>query len=273
MTVLTGWSIEQLEDEGTAFTEVIYRGLRESMVDTLSSLDNLVAATREPSPREKYTSKNPITPSVLSYITYYWNKFVDNTIKPWVIALFSRSAKNITDDVHLEWPTFNPTPFNPERNASAQRYIKASLDRLKMLGVELYERAVESLQVGMRENETIPQIRDRLMQTVELTRPRAESIARTEVVSSNNMSSLIQVQELGGTGTKTWLSKIDERTRETHRHADNQTVRINQQFQVGLSRLAFPGDPTGAIGEVINCRCTLTFDIDYFDLENSVLRS
>lgn len=272
MTIIVGMGDEQLLKEADAFADLIASGLEETMENVLRSIDNLVAAAKEPSPRDENTSKKIITHSTLSYITYYWNKFVTSAIKPWLTSLFSEGAIAVAQSVQEVWASFSIEPFDASKNAAAKRYIASTLDRLSYLGEELLQHAREQFDEGLNQGEGVPQLAARLMNAAELTRKKAESVARTEAVSANNMSSLIQVQELGGVGTKTWLSKIDDRTRETHRHADDQTVRISQQFSVGLSRLAFPGDPSAPPGETFNCRCTLTYDIDYFELENSTLK-
>lgn len=272
MTIIVGMSDERLLKESDEFANIIANGLEEVMRNTLESIDNIVAAAKEPSPREPNTSKKIITHSTLSYITYHWNKFVLSTVKPWLDSLFSTSATIIAESVMSIWPSFSVKPINATKNVASQRFIKTSLDRLQFLSDELYQHAREQLDIGLSLDESIPQLSARLMDAAQLTRKKAESVARTEAVAANNMASLIQVQDLGGVGNKTWLAKIDERTRETHKHADDQTVRISQQFNVGLSRLAFPGDPSGPPSETFNCRCTLTYDIDYFELENSSLR-
>lgn len=87
----------------------------------------------------------------------------------------------------------------------------------------------------------------------------AERIARTEIISATNAASLAQVR--GGTTItyKLWQATNDSRTRNSHRDADNQTVKISEAFQVGGHSLDYPGDPAGPADEVIQCRCTLGY--------------
>lgn len=271
MTNIAGLSDEDLEAHVINFEELISKGLDETMRQVLNRMDNIVAAADDPT-RGKSTSTKPITLAAMSYISYYWNKFVREEAIGWLEDFFATSSYAILQSVHAIWSRFTGTPINAKKHTASKRYIATASRRLEFIGVELLDHARDELQEGLRLDETVPQLTQRLMGAADLTRKKAESIARTEAVSANNMASLIQVQELGGIGTKTWLSKIDDRTRETHRHADDQTVRISQQFHVGLSRLAFPGDPSGPPSEVFNCRCTLTYDIDYFELENSTLK-
>lgn len=57
-------------------------------------------------------------------------------------------------------------------------------------------------------------------------------------------------------GTKTWMSRRDNKVRETHRTLDGVTVDIEAPFFTSSgARLMFPGDTTAPIREWINCRC------------------
>ena len=95
--------------------------------------------------------------------------------------------------------------------------------------------------------------------------PRAERIARTELVSANNFGSMLgaeSVQQRLGRGLrKAWLATMDGRVRETHAAADGQTRGLQEAFNVGGASLQYPGDPGAPAAEVINCRCTQTFEL------------
>jgi predicted ABC-type ATPase len=71
-----------------------------------------------------------------------------------------------------------------------------------------------------------------------------------------------------GSVQKQWLSRRDDKVRDTHEDADEQTRPILAKFRLGgipshprKSELMFPGDPSPdvPIDEVINCRCTMLF--------------
>ncbi len=59
--------------------------------------------------------------------------------------------------------------------------------------------------------------------------------------------------------TKIWLTAGDSAVRPTHAAAEGQTVPVNQSFHVGGSLLSFPGDPGGALSEILNCRCVALY--------------
>jgi len=87
---------------------------------------------------------------------------------------------------------------------------------------------------------------------------RAERIARTEIHTGMALSLDAEARDLGFT-EKRWVATIDGRTRQSHALANGQRKPIDQPFLVGGERLRFPHDPAGSAGNVINCRCTITF--------------
>jgi F like protein len=90
---------------------------------------------------------------------------------------------------------------------------------------------------------------------------RAMVIARTEAIAAHNAGTYAGFLSMAEFDPqpweKAWLATADTRTRETHRRADQQRVKLGAQFRVGRARLLYPGDPSGPPEEVIQCRCTL----------------
>jgi hypothetical protein len=144
----------------------------------------------------------------------------------------------------------------------AENYLSLARNRMVNFSDDLWRVAREQLLEGYAEGESIEELRDRLVNVVGLTEKRATVVARTEVISASNAGSLAMVQYADFTGTKTWLATEDDRTRPTHVHAEGQTVGLEEAFSVGRSSLQFPGDPSGAPEEVIQCRCTLIYTLD-----------
>ena len=58
-----------------------------------------------------------------------------------------------------------------------------------------------------------------------------------------------------GVSYKVWVDMEDDKVRGSHRHADGQVVPIGSRFKVGGTTLAYPGEPNGALEEIMNCRC------------------
>lgn len=91
-----------------------------------------------------------------------------------------------------------------------------------------------------------------------ISKARAKVIARTEIVSASNAGSFIGAQSTGLDLQKVWLSTKDSRTRDSHRHLDGEKVEMEEIFSNGLR---YPGDPRGSASEVIQCRCTQTYEV------------
>lgn len=108
-----------------------------------------------------------------------------------------------------------------------------------------------------------------------LLKHRGDTIARTETIASLNAGRDEGIKQLIEAGNiteqqvvKVWDSTgADGRTRDTHLAMEGQRRRLNEPFITPMGhRLMHPGDATlGAPGsEVINCRCVLRFDIDFY---------
>jgi uncharacterized protein with gpF-like domain len=67
----------------------------------------------------------------------------------------------------------------------------------------------------------------------------------------------------GGLYAPTWRTHQDERVRTSHRALDGKRPGNDGIWHALGGPLRFPNDPMGAPSEVINCRCWLTWDIDY----------
>ncbi|MDV3257746.1 MAG: hypothetical protein LOX97_08210 [Sphingomonas sp.] len=110
---------------------------------------------------------------------------------------------------------------------------------------------------------------DRLLQL------RGETIARTESLASLNAASreafaqgLDKTNYAPNQVIRTWQTAADNRVRDSHRAMNGQKVKgLEEPFRSPSgARLMHPGDTSlGAGGEdVINCRCIVRYEIDYF---------
>jgi uncharacterized protein with gpF-like domain len=104
-----------------------------------------------------------------------------------------------------------------------------------------------------------------------LLKYRADAIARTEALSSLHASqheSLLQAVDSGKINedqiVRVWDATGDKRTRPDHIHADGQRVGLYEKFFVGGEFLSYPGDQSGSAHNIINCRCWVKTEIDFF---------
>ncbi len=99
----------------------------------------------------------------------------------------------------------------------------------------------------------------------DVSRERAERIARTEMIGAANRGSQIGAEEVSrDTGLqmrKVWIATRDTRTRDTHAAADGDAVGLNEPFIVGGYELMHPGDQSAPASEVVNCRCTQAYEV------------
>lgn len=106
-----------------------------------------------------------------------------------------------------------------------------------------------------------------LESSTELGAMRARRIARTETVTAANGAAVINAKEMNVPMNKIWLSIDDNRTRYSHRVVDNATVPLDSTFNVNGTMMDQPGirfQPNGLevpSKEVVNCRCTVAFEV------------
>lgn len=109
---------------------------------------------------------------------------------------------------------------------------------------------------------SVDQYRDALESTFDdLTGYRAETIARTETVSSlNGASREVAVQSNVAFGRE-WVATRDGKTRDSHSGLNGyQTRTMEDSYPNGLLH---PGDPRGPAEETINCRCVEIYLTDF----------
>ena len=92
----------------------------------------------------------------------------------------------------------------------------------------------------------------------EVSQYQALRIVRTESALAANFATQETARQIfpGSQMSKEWIAGSDARVRPAHREADGQIVKFDEDFLVGGESLAYPGDPRGSAGNVINCRCS-----------------
>lgn len=128
------------------------------------------------------------------------------------------------------------------------------------------------IRVGQSEGLGIEAIARMMEEAIpEFSRIRARVIARTETHGSSQFAQIRTAQQSTRPLVKQWNSVEDARTRSfagddqfNHRIMDEQRVALEQPFMIPTilgtkEPLMYPGDPNGSAGNVINCRCAVTF--------------
>lgn len=126
-----------------------------------------------------------------------------------------------------------------------QKYLAEILDENPGLGA-----ASQSMQLHDKLNEKYTYDR----------RWRLQRIVRTETTAAASYGSVTGMESTGQNYEKEWLAAFSE-TREWHADAHGQIVRKDEKFIVHGEYMDRPGDPNGSAENVVNCNCTLAFQL------------
>lgn len=192
-----------------------------------------------------------------------WARLVRSIIAPAVDAVFGTAFAATAQSDLLQVDAYR------------QSYVAQATDRLSasLWPDEAFTAVQGQMQEGVAAGESTPQLRARIASALRLDTFSylADRIARTEahaaVEGGNHASSTAYTRLTGIPMFQRWIATRDTRTRDTHRAASGQTVRLDEPFHVGGAALRYPGDPLGPPEETIQCRCsTLTGPLADLDL-------
>jgi hypothetical protein len=105
------------------------------------------------------------------------------------------------------------------------------------------------------------ELKDKLKEKYILNRRwRLNRIIRTETSFASNYGSMTGMNSTGKNYEKTWIASFSN-TRKAHARAHNQKVSKNEPFKVMGEELMYPCDLHGSAENVINCKCTTSYQI------------
>jgi len=135
----------------------------------------------------------------------------------------------------------------------------------------LIESVIEAVKKQLGENATVIDIQNAIYNVVKRSQSfykwQALRIARTETTTATNYATTLAAENSDFVLEKTWISVQDNRTRRppksVYDHLDMNGVKVDmyQPFFTSGENIQYPGDPTAAAGNVINCRCKVVFTI------------
>lgn len=274
MAEIPGWDLEEVARREDAFVALVDKSIAMVVSKVAMMAEGvLVAAAPEPveAPPPAPPAVAPALPvEALGAIPVLWAGQVTAELLPFLGQTLTWSAAAVAASITEAFPDYD---FPPVSDVFAEDYLAQATNRLVGIGDTIWATMRTELLTGFSEGEGIAELAARLQAVAGITEPRAHVIARTEVISASNIGSITQAKISGLVGTKSWEATNDDRTRCTHRAADGQTVDLNGKFKLGglsdaqcgdvaASYLDVPGDPTGPPGEVIQCRCTIIYDLD-----------
>jgi HK97 family phage portal protein len=203
------------------------------------------AATRDPAAQ--------VDPAAI-FDAAFWRAEAADVSSDAFEAIFAAGGARVSDQFGLAFDLQAPY---------ATQFIEARANQLAGAVTDTtYSQITAALAQGALEGDDIPALAARVQHVFDVASDaRATTIARTETISAYNGSASAVAASYGQdvVGGQEWISTVDGRTRPEHAGADGQVVGIGQAFDVGGELLAYPGDPNGDAGNIVNCRCTVAF--------------
>ena len=91
----------------------------------------------------------------------------------------------------------------------------------------------------------------------------------TDAENKARLDGMYRASDIGVNVQKQWRSTLDNRTRDSHRSLDSETIDLDATFDNGLK---YPREPGGALSEICNCRCRLRYVTPYTKYETRSAR-
>lgn len=189
---------------------------------------------------------------------------IGGPLDPAEIARWRAAAMDLADLMHTAATTAGVTRVNNAFGVSfdleapfVQDFIRARANQLAgQVTDTTYTAIQQALADGVANGASIDDLATAVQDVFDVaSRSRAQTIARTEVISASNGSASLAAAQLPAdvAAGQEWISTRDDRTRNDHADADGQVVAMGAPFDVGGESLLYPGDPDGDGGNVINC--------------------
>jgi HK97 family phage portal protein len=185
-----------------------------------------------------------------------WLKAFRQSVRPVLRKIAEFFGQEALDDLSIGL-TFDVN------NPAVVRFLKGRAQRFaEFVNETTWAQLKGSLQEGIDGGENMTQLADRVESVMgDRIKSSKELIARTEVNGAANGGTLESWKQSGVVTTKTWLSSQDSRVRPDHVEAHNQTVGIDEDFEVGGATGPGPG-MMGEADQDCNCRCSMTAEVD-----------
>ena len=143
-------------------------------------------------------------------------------------------------------------------DAEAQAFLLMKNIKIKGIIQTIKNQIRIELMESYQNGETIDQIADRIRRVFNVSKSRARTIARTEIIGTANEGRHLAIGR-SGFGERQWFTAMDERVRPQHRMMHGMKAKLGEPWVMPDSTsLRFPGDSNGPAHQVINCRCIET---------------
>jgi len=173
------------------------------------------------------------------------NRKVKKVTKKVYQQTYKRGAETILADLGIG------IAFDLQAHPAALARLEYTLTQVTRINATVDKQLRTALLEGVNAGEGLEGLRGRVENVFEVSRGRARTIARTEVGKTFNTSRFHTMRDQGIKKIE-WLSSRDADVRDSHWGVDSEVIDVGEAFSNGL---AYPQDPGGPPGEVINCRC------------------
>lgn len=110
---------------------------------------------------------------------------------------------------------------------------------------------------GILQGESIPELAKRvgkkLQSSNEKSMVRCARTAMTGAQNSGRIQAMHNAQDMGIQVQKVWIATLDDRTRDSHRDLDGQTIGVDEPFHSLYGEIMYPADPNAAPADTWNC--------------------
>lgn len=178
---------------------------------------------------------------------------------------FERSALDLPQSQSIKFAGSDDLPdisvdYPPTMRKRMADFLKTRVQGVWSKVAKTTHKAIEAaVSKSLEAGKHIREIRQQIMETLQVSKKQATVIARTEATASLNAGQQA-LREEEDVPNKEWIATIDAKTRETHAAADLQIVENGKPFLVGGYAMQHPGDSSGGAPaeEIIQCRCCAT---------------
>lgn len=172
-----------------------------------------------------------------------------HVLDPQLLASAVAGAERVAEEMNIQLLLGQHSPFLQRLLTS---HLPKILDINETTRETLRNALLTTIANGGDFKEQVAQVRNVFADAEEF---RTVRIARTENGIFWNGGGHQQALQ-GGAVAHVWITSRDPRVRPSHQTMDNQCQPIEVSFITGAGfHLAFPCDPDGPPGEIINCRC------------------
>lgn len=251
MIEVPGTELREIITVSELFASLVDKEMRATVERSVENIGHVLVAQTMPEAADT---------DDLNVMLAIWRERVTQSLLPQLQAIVLAGIASQIRGVNTAMGEPVITEFDED---TITRVILAGAEnRLSNIGDSLWETARRLLSEAIEQGASIPTMAARVREALDVTRARATTIARTEVIGASNKSSIEVMRATGLVAEKKWLATFDSRVRLTHIAAHGQTVRLDDAFIVGAATLDHPGDPAGEPGEIINCRCAMSYIVD-----------